>query len=533
MANVSFRMLGPWTAAASLALALGLAPMPSWAGGGGPGRPGALTLGAENVNDSPLKASNYRQLLRFVPRADLQIDRVYFGFKLKGAKCWDTGDGYGAGDGGTMLVRLVDIDAATGLPAGQIASETVNGCTRHNQAKAEVRNETPVLAWATLRASLKAGKMYGLVISNEHPDPARNFFSFNAPIGDATLAGPHGRNELNKDATDALLSLDPREHVAWSEDSGKTWRYGKANGQYASYMNDRDQAHPATRLPQYGFRLTSGINLPAQPYYAYTLDCANCTVAYGNLRVARSLTEAGGFTAGGAGIGTLTVKNLSTGQESSCTPYQGYGFNQCSLARAVPVQPGQVYSITATGSVELMKMDYSMRLLFPQVGHDSPDFPAYQPSPRAGTNREDVPSLWAGPLSPLVASEPSSNWSRQIEAESFTAQQGVQTEACTEGGLNVGWIDATDWMVYGQVNFPGSGTYRVDYRVASPGGATLSLDLNGGAIRLGTVDIPATGGWQTWRTVSQTVTINAGTYDVGVYAPKGGWNLNWIRFTKL
>jgi hypothetical protein len=406
MANAPFRTLRYQTLLISLVGVLGLAPTLSWAGGGGPGRVGALSLGAENVNDSPLKASNYRQLMRFVPRADLQIDRVYFGFKLKGAKCWDTGDGYGAGDGGTMLVRLVDIDAGTGLPAAQIDWETVNGCTRHNQAKAEVRNETPVFAWATLRASLKAGKMYGLVISNAHPDPARNFFSFNAPIGDAVLAGPHGRNELNREATDALLALDPREHVAWSEDGGKTWRYGKANGQYASFMNDHDQAHPATRLPQYGFRLSNGSNVPAQPYYGYSIDCVNCTVAYGNLRVSRSLTEAGGFTAGTTGIGTLTVKNLSTGQESSCTPYQGYGFNQCSLARAVPVQAGQIYSITATGSVELMKMDYSMRLLFPQVGHDSPDFPGYQPSPRSGTNREDLPSLWAGPLSPLIASQP-------------------------------------------------------------------------------------------------------------------------------
>ena len=66
------------------------------------------------------------------------------------------------------------------------------------------------------------------------------------------------------------------------------------------------------------------------------------------------------------------------------------------------VEPGQAYSISATGSVELMKMDYSMRLLFPQVGHGSTDFPAYQPSPAPGINKEDVPNLWAGPLSPHV-----------------------------------------------------------------------------------------------------------------------------------
>jgi hypothetical protein len=60
----------------------------------------------------------------------------------------------------------------------------------------------------------------------------------------------------------------------------------------------------------------------------------------------------------------------------------------------------------------------------------------------------------------------------------------------------------------------------------------LSLDLNGGATVLGTVTVPATGGWQTWRTVSHTVNVNAGTYNLGVYAQAGGWNFNWLRITK-
>lgn len=124
-------------------------------------------------------------------------------------------------------------------------------------------------------------------------------------------------------------------------------------------------------------------------------------------------------------------------------------------------------------------------------------------------------------------------WARQIEAEAFSAQAGVQTEASTEGGLNVGWIDTNDWMAYNNINFPTSGNYRVEYRVASLGGGTLSLDLNAGTIQLGQLGVPATGGWQNWTTVSHTVNINAGTYNVGVFAPRGGWNLNWIRFTKL
>ena len=120
-----------------------------------------------------------------------------------------------------------------------------------------------------------------------------------------------------------------------------------------------------------------------------------------------------------------------------------------------------------------------------------------------------------------------------VEAENFSAQNGVQVEACSEGGYNVGWIETADWMAYNNVNFPTSGNYRVEYRVASPSGGALSLDLNAGAIPLGQVSVPATGGWQNWTTVSHTVNVNAGTYNLGVYAQQGGWNINWIRITKL
>ncbi|XXX80669.1 hypothetical protein WMF30_18090 [Sorangium sp. So ce134] len=47
----------------------------------------SIPIGVANVNDSPLEQSNYRALLRFVPRSTVTIDRFYFGFKLKGASC--------------------------------------------------------------------------------------------------------------------------------------------------------------------------------------------------------------------------------------------------------------------------------------------------------------------------------------------------------------------------------------------------------------------------------------------------------------
>jgi beta-glucanase (GH16 family) len=123
-----------------------------------------------------------------------------------------------------------------------------------------------------------------------------------------------------------------------------------------------------------------------------------------------------------------------------------------------------------------------------------------------------------------------------IQAESYSAMNGIQTETTTDagGGQNVGWIDANDWMAYNSINFPTSGSYRVEYRVASQsGGGRLSLDLNAGSTVLGALDVPNTGGWQNWTTISHTVNVSAGTYNVGVFAAAGGWNLNWIRITPL
>ncbi len=367
------------------------------------GRVTANPIGIENVNDSPLKASNYQALLRFVPRTSISIDRFYFGFKLQGANCWDAGNaGYGAGDGGLVKGTLVEINQATGLPSTQIASETVNGCTRHNAAMAEVGGgTTSVLVWVNTPANLEAGKMYGLIVSNVHSNPANNFFSFNMPLADTSLAGPHARNELNANATGALLSLDPREHVAWSENNGSSWQYGSLNGQYRSYMNDHDTAHPATRMPQYGFRLTNGTKLAGQPYYAYSDDCSNCTTAYANAKFMRAFSELGAFTASGNNVGTLTITNTSSGEQSSCTPSIGYGFRKCSLSTPITVFQGQTYTVRASGSVEIMKMDYSQRFLFPGVGTSNGELRTYQPNPASETNKEDVPSIWAGPYSTL------------------------------------------------------------------------------------------------------------------------------------
>jgi len=127
----------------------------------------------------------------------------------------------------------------------------------------------------------------------------------------------------------------------------------------------------------------------------------------------------------------------------------------------------------------------------------------------------------------------SSSFSTVIQAEDYTYMAGIQTEATTDagGGLDVGYIDAGDWMSY-NVTIPVAGTYRVIYRVASPNnGTTLRLEKDAGATQLGSVTIPNTGGWQNWTNVAHTVTLPAGTYSIGIATSTGGFNINYLTIT--
>ncbi|MDB5104364.1 MAG: hypothetical protein JWP91_2053 [Fibrobacteres bacterium] len=119
-----------------------------------------------------------------------------------------------------------------------------------------------------------------------------------------------------------------------------------------------------------------------------------------------------------------------------------------------------------------------------------------------------------------------------IEAEAWTLQNGLQTEATTDvgGGLNVGWIDALDWAEY--ANQPlAAGTYRLEARIATMD-VNRSIQLSVDGALLTTLGYAGnTGGWQTWATaVSGNFTVPAsGNHLIRIGFPGNNMNLNWIR----
>src|ERR1700728_697425 len=111
---------------------------------------------------------------------------------------------------------------------------------------------------------------------------------------------------------------------------------------------------------------------------------------------------------------------------------------------------------------------------------------------------------------------------------------GVDLETTTDTGgpaNDLGWTAAGQWFKY-TVNVATAGTYTVGLRIAAPSAVAdgLHIDNSAGTNLSGSVSIPATGGYQTWTTITTTVTLPAGTQTLTVDQDNGGWNINFLAF---
>ncbi|MDT5031549.1 MAG: hypothetical protein QOC94_1720, partial [Actinoplanes sp.] len=128
-----------------------------------------------------------------------------------------------------------------------------------------------------------------------------------------------------------------------------------------------------------------------------------------------------------------------------------------------------------------------------------------------------------------------------IEAESYNAQSGTQTEAASEGGQDVGYIANGDWLQYNNVNFGSGGVRDFQARVASGAGNGVSglveirVDSRSNA-PIGTFALSNTGGWQNWISIPGNVSAVTGTHTVYLTFASGQpadfVNVNWFKFRK-
>lgn len=117
----------------------------------------------------------------------------------------------------------------------------------------------------------------------------------------------------------------------------------------------------------------------------------------------------------------------------------------------------------------------------------------------------------------------------------YRPSDAVDLEAAAEGGYNIGWVREGEWAEY-TVDVLIPGQYTVEARVASDTtGGTFHLEFTGdaGSQSSGTFIAPVTGGWQSWTTVSTTVTLDAGPHVmrfVNDGSSSSEYNLSWFNF---
>jgi glucosylceramidase len=123
-----------------------------------------------------------------------------------------------------------------------------------------------------------------------------------------------------------------------------------------------------------------------------------------------------------------------------------------------------------------------------------------------------------------------------IQAESFSGQSGVTTEACSEGGQDVTSIQNNDNIHFLDMDFGSSGIQCFEARITSYGVGgyiQVRLDSTTGAL-VGTCDIqPITGSWQTWTSKACNITGATGVHTLYlVFTGSTGnlFSLNWIKF---
>ena len=121
------------------------------------------------------------------------------------------------------------------------------------------------------------------------------------------------------------------------------------------------------------------------------------------------------------------------------------------------------------------------------------------------------------------------------EAETMAWSADVETEVCSEGGINVCYIENGDYIKIKGVAF-GAGAEAFTASVASQtsgGDIELRLGSTDGTL-VGTCTVVGTGGWQEWTTVTCPVDGATETQDLFFVFTGAGtdmlFNFDWWQF---
>jgi beta-glucosidase len=109
----------------------------------------------------------------------------------------------------------------------------------------------------------------------------------------------------------------------------------------------------------------------------------------------------------------------------------------------------------------------------------------------------------------------------------------TQDTSAPGGVYDMGWTTPGQWFKY-TVEVATAGSYTISFRLSSPYGITDALHIanSSGTNLTGAVAVPNTGGYETWTTVTASITLPAGEQTLTVDQDSNGWNFHYMAFAQ-
>ena len=106
----------------------------------------------------------------------------------------------------------------------------------------------------------------------------------------------------------------------------------------------------------------------------------------------------------------------------------------------------------------------------------------------------------------------------------------IETTQDSDGGYNIGYILKGEWLEY-TVDINSAGAYVLQLRVAADGdGKEMHIEIDGSDVS-GPINIPNTGGWQSWETISiNDISLKEGEHVMRLVFDSDYLNLNYVEF---
>ena len=271
-----------------------------------------------------------------------------------------------------------------------------------------------------------------------------------------------------------------------------------------------------------GFNVLSvtvdGVNQGAINSYTFSNVQANHTInaTFQVVTTTFAITASAGANGSISPTGTITV-NQGASQSFTITPNSGYNVSSVTVDGA---NQGAITSYTFSN----VQANHTISAAFQLQSSGEGPYNG-TPAPIPGTvQAENYDTGGQGVAYNVTSINGTDNAYRS---------DGVDLEVTSDtgGGVDLGWTAGGQYFKY-TVNVATAGTYTVSFRVAAPTAVTDGLHLanSSGTNLSGPVNVPATGGWQTWATVTASVTLPAGQQILTLDQDNGGWNINDLGF---